>query len=359
MTDILTGMLSEEEFLEHHGVKGMKWGVLRDKAAAGSKGAARKLAKEDVKWNKEVHGMKGWIKVNNAVADKMNGPGGLIDKHNNNPKYKGADFNNWRDPITKKYFDDFEKISLKTWQDTTRELYGSSPSGRYTIEAKLDKPGNAYLEVVDTQQIQHADTEAQLRFYLELDPNTGQILAIKKDGDTITHQGMLSEEEFLEHFGVKGMKWGKRSPQHPDYTNDQAKRDRQVYGTRGAKRVNKSLHAGNKISVARGDEKTRRDAVMGKNKYVRQGGKIAGAAVGAVGGFLGGRALAKSAASQAGQKAINKLFGSNGPLVSSLLGSPAVSFAAAAGAAKIATMFAGDLAVSANMRANGYDPNRK
>jgi hypothetical protein len=176
---------------------------------------------------------------------------------------------------------------------------------------------------------------------------------------TDSHTGMMSKEEFIEHYGVKGMRWGKRNPQHADYTDVQAKRDRQVYGTRGAKRINKSLHEGNTISVARGDEKTRRDAVMGKNKYVRQGGKIAGAAVGAVGGFLGTRALGQSAASAAGQKVITKLFKENGPIVTAALNNPIVQGAAAAGAAKIATMFSGDLAVAANMRANGYDPNRK
>lgn len=170
---------------------------------------------------------------------------------------------------------------------------------------------------------------------------------------------LMTQEEFLEHSGVKGMKWGKRKPQHENYSNDQAKRDRQVYGTRGAKRVNDSLHSGNSISVARGDEKTRRDKVMGRNKYVRQGGKIAGAGIAGAAGFLGVRALAKTASSAAGQRVVAKLFGPNAALATQALNNPILIGAATVGAAKIGEMFSGDIAVAANMRSNGYDPNRK
>ena len=175
--------------------------------------------------------------------------------------------------------------------------------------------------------------------------------------DILKH--MMSEDEFLEHYGKKGMKWGKRNPQHESYSNDQTRRDRQIYGTSGAKRINKSLHEGNSISVARGDEKTRRDNVMGKNKYVRQGGKVAGAALSGAAGFIGVRALAKTASSQAGHKLITKLLGQNAGLVTMALNNPAVIGAATIGAAKIGEMFSGDIAVAANMRVNGYNPNRK
>jgi len=173
----------------------------------------------------------------------------------------------------------------------------------------------------------------------------------------------LAEDAFIRHYGVRGMKWGKRNPRNENYSDQQIKRDTQVYGKSGAKRVNKQLNDGDSISVARGNEKTRRDRVMGKNKYVRQGGKVAGAVGGVVVANVGLTALAKSATSKIGQDIAGKILGPSGGsslrLVGELANNPAVRITASAGAAKVATMFAGDAAVSVNMRANGYDPNRK
>ena len=169
-------------------------------------------------------------------------------------------------------------------------------------------------------------------------------------------QGVTDAE--LLHYGVVGMRWGKRT--NPGYQHNQIKRDTQVYGKRGATRINKALNAGDSISVARGSEKTRRDRVMGKNKYVRQVGKIGGAATGAVVGFLAARGLAKAANSQHGRAMVNKLLGNEyGTLANVVLNNPIFLAGAAAGAAKVGHMLSGDIAVGINMRAHGYDPNRK
>lgn len=164
-------------------------------------------------------------------------------------------------------------------------------------------------------------------------------------------------EEFFKHAGVKGMKWGKR--QNPNYSNQQAKRDAQVYGNRGSKRINNAMNKGDQISTARGAEKTRRDNVMSKNKYVRQVGKLAGGVVGAGIGIATTVGLNKLASSSAGMAAAGKVFGKSDVFVRALNDSPIVLAAITAGAAKVGYMMAGDAAVSVNMRARGYNPNRK
>lgn len=172
----------------------------------------------------------------------------------------------------------------------------------------------------------------------------------------------MEAEEFLAHYGVKGMRWGKRK-QHENYEDNQVKRDVQVYGKRGAKRINKQLHDGASISVARGDEKTRRDAVMGKNKYVRQGGKAAAAIGGVAAANVAISGLGKVAASQSGQKFLNSTFGNGAGAavksVADLANTPAARIVVSAGAAKVGSMLAGDIAVNVRMRAHGYNPNRK
>lgn len=242
MTDILTGMMTEDQFLEQSGVKGMKWGVIRDKAAAGDRGAQKKLVKADAKWEESSHGAAAYIAVHNKVADKMNNGG--IEKFNANPKYKKIkDFSDESDPKVQEYYKDYEKLTNKVFAETVKETYGTSPSGRYSAEVSHDGKGNYYAEMVDSQAVTHADTPSRLIFALTFDPSKGFTKMGDKPlpPDTLTHSaqkgqrmadvdlsGMLSEEDFLEHvgyradmtdeeqadflehYGKKGMKWGHR-----------------------------------------------------------------------------------------------------------------------------------------------------
>lgn len=166
-----------------------------------------------------------------------------------------------------------------------------------------------------------------------------------------------NNEEYLEHFGVKGMKWGKN--RNPGYSNDQVKRDVQIYGNRGASRINKALNRGEQISTARSVEKTRRDSAMAGNKYVRQVGKLGGGAFGAAIGFVSAMGIKKLANSSAGRKVASKLLGQYSSFAISALNNPLAAAAVSAGAAKVGYMLSGDIAVGLNMRARGYNPNRK
>jgi len=207
-------MMTREEFLEHYGVKGMKWGVLRGQAASGDKRAKKALARADRDWDKELRSVAGWVKVNNAVADKANGPEGYIAKLNANPAYKDVkDFTDYSDPKVKAYWKEANEVSTKNWNETLVELYGESPSGRYKIEAVKSDDGSTYMDVVDTQSISHAETVDKLRIYLVVSP-IGRPLGVKllDEGGILMHMnGMMTEGEFLEHYGVKGMKWGQNS----------------------------------------------------------------------------------------------------------------------------------------------------
>ena len=58
--------------LEHFGVKGMKWGVRKDRGHEGERVKTKKLKKLDKKYEREHSGVKGFIKVNNTFADKVN-----------------------------------------------------------------------------------------------------------------------------------------------------------------------------------------------------------------------------------------------------------------------------------------------
>jgi hypothetical protein len=116
---------------------------------------------------------------------------------------------------------------------------------------------------------------------------------------------------------------------------------------------------GDNISTARGVEKTRRDRAMSKNKYVREAGKLAGGALSGIAGFVITNRLGSATKTLTGHRIATKIFGKYAPLISYGLNHPGVQLSIAAGAAKVGYMMSGDLAVSANMRARGYDPNRR
>ena len=193
-----------------------------------------------------------------------------------------------------------------------------------------------------------------------------------------------NDEDHFAHYGALGMKWGVRKDvsskksSNKDYSANQRKRDRQVYGSRGEKRVNKAMNQGDSISVARGREKHKRDKVLGRNKYTRIAGKTAGGVAGIVAGQYGGKAVRKAVS--VGQRSILRyLQKSEAPLRSSKFkagaaavnalssvykastfvdSNPQIKSLVTVGLASAGTMAAGDLAVKTRLRAHGYDPHK-
>jgi len=186
-----------EAFLDHHGTKGMKWGVRR---------AAKKVAKGDKKWQANIYSIHGAVAVHNAVADKMNNGG--LDKLNNNPKYKGNMFKDDGSPngaIGRAYMKDYEGLVQKHTVAAVKEVHGTSPSG---MTAHLDTSGGTWKVVVRQGAAQHAAVTWQdLEIEVEHDAS-GKIILMANVKDHAAQSALVAE--FLEHHGVKGMKWGVR-----------------------------------------------------------------------------------------------------------------------------------------------------
>ena len=186
--------------LFHYGVKGMKWGVRNDNGHQGEQVKTKKLAKLDKKWEKENAGVRGYIKVHNAVADRMNN--GEIDRFNNEPRWKKAADDcvlaNDNHPETKAYFDAYEALTNKMMAEEAVKL-GSNPSGSKAWQWTDDNDGSdryAMLREVD-KDAQHAEGATQ------------RVLKMEKDSDGRI-VGVSWVELELKHYGVKGMKWGVR-----------------------------------------------------------------------------------------------------------------------------------------------------
>jgi hypothetical protein len=189
--------LEVDDFLEHFGVKGMQWGVRR---------AQKKSAKAESKWEKKFNNPRAYFQVHNRAADLANTHD--VARINNMPRYRNADFT--RDsPLRREYYRAHETAMNRRFQQAADEIVGPSPSGRRVL---VDERTGA----ISLSDAQHANLP-EFRFKRD---NTGHILSIEVVGEPLEHldtnKGELQMDyiedvdDFLEHFGVKGMRWGVR-----------------------------------------------------------------------------------------------------------------------------------------------------
>ena len=174
--------------LFHYGKKGMKWGVRNDKGHEGEQVKTKQLAKLDKKWEKENTGVKGWVKAQNAMADRLNN--GEIDKFNSDPRWADVNLNKDTD-LERTYMSEYSNLCDKIFVEETLKL-GSNPSGSRKFEL-IEQDGETYVQLSPEKSVKHADTEETPVFRLVRDAN-GHITSM--------------EETTLKHYGVKGMRWG-------------------------------------------------------------------------------------------------------------------------------------------------------
>lgn len=244
------------DFIEHFGTKGMKWGVRKDKVANAVSSAAQKAGpkiKSGLKavgrglaavgaslaesaWQGSTYSDSTHEEIHNHVAKQIDNHVAKLQK---SPKYRGknlhADSN-----LRNEYYQDVAKVTDSAYRRAVKDTIGTSPSGTKSahyindvrgarIEVRDKKSGfpesesplssmkdiqtRKSVEALKTQSATHAATTdaPDLEIEIKLDDN-GQISGVGFVPPTegMVHSMAEGEAFVLEHFGVKGMRWGLR-----------------------------------------------------------------------------------------------------------------------------------------------------
>lgn len=203
--DAVTGLLAKHGGeIFHHGVKGQKWGVRNDKGHEGETAKTKKIGKLDAKFAKNSQSFQTTVALHNRAATLTNKND--VDRINNKPEYKNADFR--RDsPLRQQYYKEHQNAFLDNLQKAADEM-GTNASGtkKYGILEREDGSWDVTVDSVKHSDIEHADAAKAPDVVVHYDA-TGHITSLAVN--TVAH-GLATEDGVIFHHGVKGQKWGVR-----------------------------------------------------------------------------------------------------------------------------------------------------
>jgi 2'-5' RNA ligase len=243
---VYKGLMSVDDFLEHYGVKGMHWGERKAAVTSGAKSAGRSVAKgakavgvgalavgtaiADNQFENRVKTQEGHAAVQREVAGKAKMALKRTDLPaiKEKPEYQKAKKLPNRllhplDPATKAYRKEVKAAYIGRLEDAANSMTNVSGTRQYTVRERgweLPAEGGAlpkskYYYNVTSRQIKHADGDGSVSTWHEVLMDEDGFITDIKDVDsepvdpTVAHVMDLGAD-FLEHYGVKGMRWGQR-----------------------------------------------------------------------------------------------------------------------------------------------------
>lgn len=230
-----------DDYIEHYGVKGMKWGVRRELRKVGSANSAAVYERREKKWFAKVDDPKNLKKALRIAEKNLNRDVKALRKD-----YKEQGRSLKRGADARNYERDVRELMESSLRQASAQVYGNSKTRIFEVKITSDREGvKAKVVVRDTpkvsrqfdklqrqedrkiakaanarakelSKIQHADMddEPYATFRLRQD-DEGFVESVELE--EIEHSIIeLDEGDYLEHHGVKGMRWGYRRAVGPD-----------------------------------------------------------------------------------------------------------------------------------------------
>lgn len=188
---------SLEEFLAHHGVKGMKWGVRHDPGHAGEKATNRKIARLDKKFEKKTQDgtLRNdllTIKIHNKAADDYNNH--ALKAINNDPRYKNKDFLQ-PSKLRTQYYAEHQRAFGRALDNAAKSL-GTNASGTKRYAVGMADNGTWSITLTD---VKHSDSPDSFTVKPTFDAK-GYIISVSMPKGSMK-QGESIVEAFLAHSG--------------------------------------------------------------------------------------------------------------------------------------------------------------
>ena len=232
--------LNVVENIEHHGVKGMRWGVRKDRnggsgtaGALNVKSAAKQVGKAAAAAGRRIGDAGFELNLENEdsrartqlaidtkarQAFKRTDLPALKERHGDYGKL----LNRVKKPLSKEaraYRKDARETYIKRLEDAANSMTNLSGTRQYTIRERgweLPAEGGAlpkskHVWSITSREIKHADGSEFIYEIEVIEDAEGYITDLKPIvAEKIMAQTIDLGAEFLEHYGVKGMKWGVR-----------------------------------------------------------------------------------------------------------------------------------------------------
>jgi hypothetical protein len=186
------------DFLEHYGVKGMKWGHRKSPTAK----AAKKTARADKKFESVNSRYSKTFEIAGAARSSFKSSG---DWRKINDKYSAQLTNSLSQnrQVKKAYEAEVQQSFMKHLKAAAeKQSPNASGTRKYTITVPPKRPDRW---IVTTTSVKHADDVVEFDVVRD---DKGLIIDIKPVQPL--QQSAISTDDILAHYGVKGMKWGKR-----------------------------------------------------------------------------------------------------------------------------------------------------
>lgn len=205
------------EFLEHFGVRGMKWGIRNSRSSSVSDGPSpinRRTARADKKFEKVAISRKNRVVGRQLLQDAAKNANDeilVINKKYSRNEHQLVD---GVPAGSKKYYDEVYSVLNKHLDALSGFHENASNTRRWKLSLEVDDMGVERLRS-RTEEIEHSSMEGWVDLPYTKDSN-GLITNVEFPEELLDlldenlEQDAMAVTDFLEHHGIKGMKWGVR-----------------------------------------------------------------------------------------------------------------------------------------------------